>query len=197
VQIDSIFPLPKGDTTRLVAAIIEVAKGAKVNGAYLGVDRTGNGAGVHDILVRTFNSATKGINPSTSPTEKRILEEDQKIPSDEYANLLSELWFAVRKYVEYGFILFAPNVPRDPLFNELTGRRFLLSTMKTKVESKKEYKSRGNRSPDRADALTILLHAVRLNLAGPPSATNVGVAINLPGRSRQRIGLTDRNEPPL
>jgi hypothetical protein len=197
VQLDSIFPLPKGDTTRLVASIIDVCKGARVNGAYLGVDRTGNGAGVHDVLVRTYNSACKGINPSTSPTEKRIMEEDQKLPSDEYAWLISELWFAMRKYIEYQFIKIASNVPQDPLWHELTGRRFLLSGAKTKVESKKEYKSRGSRSPDRADAFSIMLHAVRLNLAGPPSATNVGAPDEYKGKSRQRISITDRMEARL
>lgn len=194
LQLDSIFNLAKGDTTRLVSQIIDTCKGAKVDGAYLGVDRTGNGAGVHDILVRTFNGATKGINPSTSPTERRILEEDQKLPGDEYAWLVSELWFALRKYIEYGFIKIHPNVPQDPLFHELTGRRFEIGGAKTKVESKKAYKSRGNRSPDRADAFTFLLHAVRLNLPGPPSATNTGVPDRYVGGGKQRISITDQME---
>jgi hypothetical protein len=125
------------------------------------------------------------------------MEEDQKLPSDEYAWLISELWFSLRKYIEYGFIKIASNVPQDPLWHELTGRRFLLSGAKTKVESKKEYKSRGSRSPDRADAFTIMLHAVRLNLAGPPSATNVGAPDEYKGRSRQKISVTDRMEAPL
>lgn len=202
VQVDSIFNLPKGDTTRLVAAISDTAKGARVNGSYLGVDRTGNGAGVHDVLVAQLNAYpnnayTKGINPSSSPTIKRILQEDQKLPGDEYAFLLSELWFAVRKYAEYGFLKIHPNVPQDPLFHELTGRRFLLSTTKTKVESKKEYKSRGNRSPDRADALTYMLHAVRLNLDGPPSSLNTGARETSRAPSKQRVGATDRQEESL
>lgn len=198
VQIDAIFPLPKGDTTKLVAAIIDTARGAALNGEYLGVDRTGNGAGVHDILLRTFHSATKGVNGSTSPTERRILEEDHQLPCDEYAWLISEMWFAVRKYIEFGLLKIHPNVSTDPLFHELSGRRLdPTSNAKKKVESKKAYKSRGNRSPDRADALAILLHAVRLNLPGPPSATNVGVRVQINGPARQRISVTDRMEPPL
>lgn len=197
IQLDNIFPLPKGDTTKLVAAIIDVCRGAKVNGAYLGIDRTGNGAGVHDILLRKYHGEVKGVNPSMSPTEKRILEEDSKIPSDEYAYLISELWFALRKYIEYTLLKIHSNVAQDPLFHEITGRRFLLTTAKTKVESKKEYKSRGNRSPDRADALTLMVHAVRMNLAGPPSATNTGVRATHTGPARQRISITDRMEDPL
>lgn len=198
LQVDSMFNLPKGDTLRLVASIKDTCTGAKVNGEYLGVDRTGNGAGVHDILVNTSGTAgAKGVNPSSSPTEKRIMQEDQKLPCDEYAWLISELWFAMRKYAEYGYVKIHPNVPQDPLFAELTGRRFLLSGQKTKVESKKEFKSRGNRSPDRADALSILLHAVRLNLPNPPSATNTGVSVNVRGTSRQRISSIYKMERPL
>lgn len=197
LQVDSMFNLPKGDTTRLVAAIADTCSGARVNGAYLGVDRTGNGAGVHDMLVaKPATVYCKGVNPSSSPTERRIMQEDQKLPCDEYAWLISELWFAVRKYAEYGYIKIHPNVPQDPLFHELTGRRFLLTGAKTKVESKKEYKSRGNRSPDRADALTILLHAVRLNLGAPPSATNTG-AVERTLSGKQRISSIYRMERPL
>ncbi len=197
VQVDSMFNLPKGDTTKLVAAIIDTARKAAVNGAYLGIDRTGNGAGVHDMVVATFNAATKGVNPSTSPTERRILQEDQKLPCDEYAWLISELWFAVRKYAEYGYIKIHPNVPQDPLFHELTGRCTEPGGIKTKVESKKAYKSRGNRSPDKADALTILLHAVRLNLGAPPSATNIGSRDPRQSISKQRISSIYRMEKPL
>lgn len=198
VQLDTIFSLAKGDTLKLVAQVTDTVRGAHINPQYLAIDRTGNGAGVHDILRATLHVGVKGINPSTSPTEKRIMQEDSKVPADEYAWLISELWFALKKYIEYGFIKIHPNVPTDPLHAELTGRRFNLGGAKTKVESKKEYKSRGNRSPDRADAFTMMLHAVRLNLQGAPSATNVGVIDRgAPGSGRQRVGLTDRNEPPI
>ena len=52
-------------------------------------------------------------------------------------------------------------------------------------------------APDKADALTILLHAVRLNLSQPPSATNIGVRDNRQGSGKQRISSIYRNEPPL
>lgn len=171
LQVDQIFTLPKGDTVRLVNETARVCRGAYVKGGYLAVDRTGNGAGVHDLLVAQFSPNVRGINGSERPTERRILQEDQKLPCDEYANMLSELWFATKKYIEFGFVKFGPDVARDPLVSELTGRRFLLTSTRTKVETKKDYKSRGNKSPDRADAVTMLVHAVRLNSDGPPSAT--------------------------
>lgn len=193
VQIDQIFPLPKGDTLKLVAEVKRVSQGAGVAGALLAVDRTGNGAGVHDLLVSSFSHAVKGVNGSSSPTERKIFEEDQKLPSDEYANLLSEMWYSVRKYIEYGFLKVSPGIPRDPLVNELTGRQALLAAKKTQVESKKAYKSRGNKSPDRADALTIMLHAVRLNSQGAPSFMGAANR-DYEGPMPQRVGCTDRQE---
>lgn len=191
IQLDQIFLLTKGDTVKLAQEIIKVCNGVFVSGAHLGVDRAGNGAGVHDILVRIFNGLTKGINSSSSPTERKILEEDTVLPCDEYSYLLSELWFALRKYIEFGMFKISPKVPQDPLINELTGRRFLLTQKKTKVESKKDYKSRGNRSPDRADACTYLVHVVRGLLSGPPSVTR-NMHRYTPKEYKQRISSTDR-----
>jgi len=195
LQIEQIFTVPKGNTLELVAHATRICKGASVRGEHFGEDRTGNGAGVHDILVSSFNSAVKGINPSTSPTERKILQEDTILPCDEYPYLLSELWFALRKYIEFGFVKIAPGVPTDPLNSELTGRRFLLGGKKIKVESKKEYKSRGNKSPDRADALTMLVHVMRLNSGGPPSVTQ-GQAHeeNDASSYAPRVGITDRRD---
>ena len=82
-------------------------------------------------------------------------------------------------------------VPNDPLIQELTGRRFLLTAKKTKVESKADYKSRGNRSPDKADACTFLVHVVRMLLPGPPSVTR-SMATYRPREHKQRISVTDR-----
>lgn len=172
VQVDAIFLMPKGDTLKLVGESHRIAKNAAITGSCLGVDRTGNGAGVHDLLIGKMGPNVKGINPSSSPTERKILQEDTVLPVDEYSYLLSELWFATKKYIEFGLLKLSTNVPSDPLIAELTGRRFLLTQKKTKVESKKDYKSRGNRSPDRADALTYLVHVARLISSGPPSATN-------------------------
>jgi hypothetical protein len=193
IQLDQLFMLPKGDTVKLAQEIIRVCQGADVRGPLLGVDRTGNGAGVHDMLLRIFHGSVRGINPSTSPTERKIIEEDSILPCDEYSYLLSELWFALRKFIEFGMFKISPKIPSDPLINELTGRRFLLTQKKVKVESKKDYKSRGNRSPDRADACTMLVHVVRFQLQGAPSVTR-NMASMIPRKQyEQRIGVTDRH----
>lgn len=193
IQVEQAYTLPKGDTVRMMNEIKRICLGAYVKGEYLAVDRTGNGAGVHDLLVaqRGFHAA-KGINPSESPTEKKILQEDQMVPYDEYVLLLSELWFAAKKFIEFGFLKISPTIPSDPLIAELTGRRFLLSQKKTKVESKKDYRSRGNKSPDRADALTMLVHAVRMMSNGPVSISGTTGGFDDGPPLEHRVGCTDR-----
>ena len=192
IQLDQLFTLPKGDTMILANEIIRVCKGADVQGPALAVDRAGNGAGVHDMLVRIFHGSVRGVNASASPTERKIIEEDTMLPCDEYSILLSELWFSLRKFIEFGMLKVSPKVPQTPLISEITGRRFLLSQKRVKVESKKDYKSRGNRSPDRADACTLLVHVVRLLLPGPPSVTRNMATMRPKGEGKQRIGTTDR-----
>jgi hypothetical protein len=55
--------LMKGNKTRLVAQIIDMCRGAKVSGPYLGVDRTGNGA--DGRFVEVWHYARGGSNTAT------------------------------------------------------------------------------------------------------------------------------------
>jgi hypothetical protein len=193
IQVEQVYTLPKGDTLKLMAEIKRVALGAHVKADYLAVDRAGNGAGVHDLLVAQPGfSATRGINASESPTEKKILVEDLKTPYDEYSQLISELWFATKKFIEFGFLKISPNIPSDPLIAELTGRQFKLAAGKTRVEPKADYKSRGNKSPDRADALTMLVHAVRMMSNGPVSISGTSGGFDDGPPLEHRVGCTDR-----
>ena len=63
-----------------------------------------------------------------------------------------------------------------------------------KVESKKDYKSRGNKSPDRADAVTILVFVARMLMDGTPTLTGVTAVGDDVGAYVPRVGLTDRND---
>jgi hypothetical protein len=165
LQVDQMIKFPKGRTADLVDNAKRTCQTLKIRPELLGVDRTGNGAGVHDQLRAVMGEGVKGVNASESSTELRILSEDQKLPCDEYTLLCTELWFAAKKWLDVGVLRFGPNVPASPLVDELGGRRFLQphGNPRVKVESKREYKSRGNRSPDHADALAGLVHTVRMH----------------------------------
>jgi len=193
LQVDQIISVPKGRTEEVGESTIKLAKAAGIKPEWLGIDRTGNGAGVHDYVRANYGDAVHGINGSTSSTDMRILVEDKLLPCDEYNLLYTELWFALKKWVEVGVCKFAFSLPRDPLVSELLGRRYIqpVGSPKVRVEPKKAYKSRGNKSPDRADALTMLLHVVRLQTSLVQSYRTGSVAEN-EGPMKQRIDSTNR-----
>ena len=196
LQLDQIVPLPKGRTEEVGKSIVALAKASGVKPEWLGVDRTGNGAGVHDWIRSNFGDAVHGINGSTSSTEMRILVEDKLLPCDEYNLLYTELWFALKKWIEVGVCKLAFNVPSDPLVSELLGRRYIqpIGNPKIRVEPKKAYKSRGNKSPDRADAFTMLLHVVRLQTSITQSYRTGSVAEGQDRPMKQRLDPTNRFE---
>jgi hypothetical protein len=64
--------------------------------------------------------------------------------------------------MEFGYCYADPGLEMVDLTPQMTGRLFRATGKKSKVESKGDYKSRNqNKSPDDADAVCVLLHAVR------------------------------------
>jgi hypothetical protein len=127
------------------------------------VDATGAGTGVDDILKQDFGPRVLGVNYSESASERKIMMEDDKTPYELYERLYSELWFALRKWIEFDYLKFSGDFSSPELVTELTNRRFLQKgSGKLQVEPKKEYKARGNDSPDRGDSLSLLVHLARL-----------------------------------
>jgi hypothetical protein len=193
IQIDQQFKLPKAETLAMARSIRETCENAGVDPEWLCVDRTVNGAGVHDYLKATWGPV-RGVNPSFSASEIKILAEDTETPFDLYERLVTELWYATRKFFEHSILKISGTMPTERLFHELTTRQFNTSARgKIKVEAKTEYKSRGNKSPDFADSLTLLIHGVRLNVAGPVGTAERGSgsdeAIN---RFKPRTDATNR-----
>lgn len=160
-QINSIIPLPKAETVAMAQEIVRVCRVLGVSPDAVTLDRTGNGAGVHDLVKRIYSEAVRGVNYSEAATEKKILEEDQKTAAEGVAGMVSELWIALRKWMDYGRVIFNPSVSLDKVGPQLTGRHYRIGK-KDAVESKKEYTSRSNPSPDDADAVTLFLHSVRM-----------------------------------
>ena len=102
------------------------------------------------------------------------MQEDTQTAYDQYHLMYSELWFALRAWGEFGYLLIHPAVDMSKLTQQLTQRKFRPSGAKTKVESKKDYISRGFSSPDEADALTLIVHAVRKGAGATPSMKGEG-----------------------
>lgn len=161
LQIDGFKVLPRGDTLEMASSIRREALTAGVSPEYLIVDRTGNGAGVHDLLVSLWDTRVQGLNASAGASEQKILEEDLDTPLVMYGRVVNELWFAVRKWLEFNLIRFTPAALTDRVISELSGRRYYPGKQ-NRIETKDEYMSRGNPSPHYADAVCLLLHGVRM-----------------------------------
>lgn len=174
VQADQQIPLPKGDTVAMKDVIVDMAKKAGIIPELLCVDRTGNGAGVHDLIKHEWSAAVIGVNYSTSPTANRVMTEDAQPAEDTFDRIDSELWFALRSFMEFAVLLLNPSMDLTKLNPQLTQRLYTSVGGKRKVESKKDFKSRGYDSPDEADSLTLFVHAVRVGGQLVPSMTDAG-----------------------
>lgn len=160
--------LPRGDTVNMKDEIRRVSNTFSIRPDRLCVDRTGNGQGVFDLLRFEWGEVI-GVNYSESASETRIMVEDHDIPKELYSRIDSELWFATRKFLEFGYVYGAAGLDTEDLFAQLTGRQFRMQGKRARVESKPDYKSRnGGKSPDDADGFTLLIHCVRRSFGFVP-----------------------------
>jgi hypothetical protein len=180
LQLDKLITLPPADTLKMAMALKELAILMKVNPNWLMLDRTGNGAGIHDLLKAIWSSEVRGVGYSEAATERKIILEDTKTAKDEYERVVSELWFASKKWSEFGFYFIGPDAFSDELQQQLVGRRYQTGKL-TRVESKPDYKLRGNSSPNKADAFTLLLHGVREASGIVPSAVDAVTPVPISG----------------
>jgi len=178
IQLTQLYPIPKGNTVEISRRLKELCQQIGIRPEHLCVDRTGNGAGVHDNLKEYWSPATKGVNYYESATERKIMDEDKETPKETMDRMQSELWFALAKWIEFRYFVVSPSVDTTSLFPQLSGRLFRPGA-KSKVESKKDYEGRGNKSPNEADAVTLLVHAVRMesdSLSMAPAKGDLAVA---------------------
>lgn len=170
IQVTQIFKLDRGDSVKMAAQIIELCQKLGIKPGWLCMDRTGAGQGVFDIIKSKEGwGDVIGTNYSESASESKILEEDSKNCKEEYERVLSELWFALRKWGEFHLLKLSPMIDFTMLFPQLTGRQFDAKKI-SRVESKKEYMLRNaGKSPDEADTLTLLVHGVRKASGEVPS----------------------------
>lgn len=168
------FSLPPAETRGMTNSVLDVNRKSGTKGQFYACDRTGHGAGVADLLKYEWSSAIHDVNYSQGSSKDKIMQEDSKTCEEQYERMFSELWFRTRAWGEFQFLLLHPSMDLSKLGQQLTLRRFQVSGGKSKVESKKDYKSRGFESPNEADSLTLLVHA---------AAKGSGVSLSMRGES--------------
>ena len=173
----SLIQMIRGRTEDIARQVREIAYRAGIEPHRLAVDRTGHTAGVHDLLVSSWSPQVIGVNFSASPSSLKILQESQKAAEDEFDRVVSELWFALAGWVTASAFLIDPSVDLVEVVPQLTGRLYDAHGVKMKVESKRDYKHRNQgKSPDEAEAMTLLTHAARMSSRIVPSMQLTGPA---------------------
>jgi hypothetical protein len=186
LQVLQSFKLDAGDAVTTAASLRNLSMKCNVEPGMLMVDRTGNGQGTLDIMRSMWSADVMGVNYSESASELKILEEDEFTCKQEYDRVHSELHFALKKWMRHHLLKISPLVDMTKAAAQLTDRRYAPGKV-NKIEKKKDFKDRnGGVSPDESDALTLVVHGVRVRFSVTPSmkltsSQDALSALNLPG----------------
>ena len=163
LQLDSQIPFPKKTTLEQAQAIINFCKVMKISPNWLCVDRTGNGAGIHDSLCSLFGNEVLGINYSWAASETHILGDDSQRANELYNGVVTELIFGLGKYLEFEYLKISPSFRNEELTRQATSRRYKQAGQGlVRVESKGDYcKRTRSKSPDELDSLSMLVYLMR------------------------------------
>jgi hypothetical protein len=168
LQGTGLLTLERGDTVSMARQLKRMGLELGIEPDWLCLDRTGHGAGVHDLLKEIWSDLVIGINYSEAATSLKIMEEDTQVAKDEYDRIYSEIWFAMKRWAEFDVFKLLPTVDltKNDLTQQLAGRTFD-PKLRKKLDTKREFKMlHGGLSPDDADALTLMVHAVRVSTGG-------------------------------
>jgi hypothetical protein len=194
LQLDSQIPFPKKPTLEQTQAIMRFCKQMKITPNWLCVDRTGNGAGIHDSLCTLFGREVMGVNYSWAATDTRVLGDDSKPASELYNGVVTELIFGLGKYLEFEYLKISPSFRNEDLVRQATSRRYKQKGKGlVRVESKDEYRKRTRaKSPDALDSLSLLVYLMRQRSGSIANMTEAKPERT--GRQREIQSLVDKLE---
>jgi hypothetical protein len=174
LQLDSQMPFPKKATLEQTQAIIKFSKQMKIGANWLCVDRTGNGAGIHDSLCSLYGSEVMGVNYSWAASDTHILGDDSQRANELYNGVVTELIFGLAKYLEFEYLKISPSFRNEDLIRQATARRYKQKNKgMVRVESKGEYcKRTRSSSPDALDSLSMLVYLMRQRGGATPTMTD-------------------------
>lgn len=179
-QLDQIIDLKKMLTYAQAKNIFEILSVLMIQPEWVLLDKTGNATGVYDDLRVLWNPKVQGIGFGESASVKKITDQDTDFPEEIYQNSGTEMYFAVARWLEHGYLRCGPHVDVAILQQQFTRRRVKslgkgpTGKQMKRLEKKDEYKKRyRNESPDDADAVCLFLHVCRMN--GKEKASALGL----------------------
>ena len=183
-------------TYQIVRQVKEHCQKRKIKPMDIAVDATGAGAPFCDVLAGEWSDEILRVSFGGRASDRRVSANSKLIGSELYVNRVTELWF-VGKELCRTKQLFGMN---GDLAQEITGRNYDMvkgGTLRMKIESKVEHKSRLGMSPDLADAAFLCLDLARQRhglVAVEPIDTGNSSQINRPRRSIKRLSNMLSNE---
>ena len=170
LQIDQILPLSKhDDASKMAEEIMGRCQMLGIKPEWLAVDKTGIGFGTYSHLNKVWGEVY-GVSWNEKATAGKILSEDKEGAEETCDGVMSEMWWAFRRWLDprCRAVIINPIISPQPIQTQLTSRRYKTGKKGIKVEPKEEYKARNQASPDEADALVMLVHLVRRNSSVTP-----------------------------
>lgn len=148
-----ILPLDANSTNpihyQLAEQIVRECEKEKCEPQNFGLDASGEGGGLADILARTWSSRIERVEFGGRPSDLPVSNEDVRLCSDVYDRKVTELWFTAREFLLSGQLR---GLDTEAI-SELTKREFSDEKRKIRLQTKDEMKKVYNRSPDLADAV--------------------------------------------
>ena len=142
---------------QIAKRVRQICEENKVLPQHLAVDATGEGGGLCDILAKTWSPAIQRVEFGGRASDRPVSPEDHRKSSDVYANKVTELWFSVRQWVINEQLR---GMQHDAVI-EFCSRMFDDEKRMTIIERKVEMKARTGKSPDFADAVTLVVEMAR------------------------------------
>lgn len=147
-------------TYQIVKMVKEACQKRKITPTNIAVDATGAGAPFCDVLAGEWSDEILRVSFGGKASDRRVSASSKLVGSELYVNRVSELWFVGKEFCRTKQLFGI----KGELAQEMTGRQYEMvkgGTLRMKIESKPEYKSRYGRSPDIADAAFLCLDLAR------------------------------------
>ena len=124
---------------------------------HLAIDATGEGGGLCDIIAHEWSPLIRRVEFGGKASSRPVSSEDTREANEAYGNRVTELWFSVREWIQYGKLKGLDTATTVEFCNRLFDDR----SRKIVVERKMDMKGRIGKSPDLADAACLIVELAR------------------------------------
>lgn len=162
--LDRIIVLQGTDLHGVSDEIKSWAEGQGIEPNSCVLDMTGNGFGVVSHLQKKWGPV-EGVNWTQSATTRNILVEDKYPAEQQCRNLVSEMYWTVRRWLDprvHGMFI-NPNCEGwEVVRRQLITRAYKQVGIQIEVEAKQSYMKRFPASPDEADSFVMMCYVPRV-----------------------------------